>query len=302
MRYISKLPLITRPMFLTSVILTTGMVLFAAYAWSQQPTQERPVWDVQLARNAQASSNITIQNQCQRIHTFTVIEQRTPYIQLLAAPTVKVPGNSSYNLPVRFNTNGMNAGQYQGNIVVKCETCRKEKTCTQDREVLPVRLTVLQENAPPVTPENPTQAQVPGPPILRQDKPRGLPTPTPTPGPTAPGYKTDGEKAKITVGGNTTDDKREFDDNFYASYKLCSSQTCDPPQVEVYDPPVNGKSKKMFCPINENCQNCTAGALCRLFYSSKGDPKDKWHLITGGVHTFDPKDINIYACACVAPK
>src|SRR2546425_7883856 len=137
--------ILARPLFLTIIFLITGAALFA-YAWTQQSQQERPIWDVQLARNAQARSNITIRNQCQQIHTFTVTEQQTPFLELLAAPTVNVAGNSSYNLPVRFNTNGMNAGQYQGSVVIKCETCPKEITCKQDREILAVRLTVLQDN------------------------------------------------------------------------------------------------------------------------------------------------------------
>src|SRR5712692_5361696 len=134
---------VSRFLFFVAVILIIGTALFTANAWTQQSTQERPVWEVQMQSNAQASSNITIQNQCQQAHTFTVSEQKTPYLQLLADATVNVPGNSSYNLPVRFNTSGMKAGQYQGTVLVKCDTCRKEKTCKQDREVLPVRLNVL---------------------------------------------------------------------------------------------------------------------------------------------------------------
>lgn len=166
-----------RSLLLGLIFLSTGTVLLASDVWIQQSTQERAVWDVQLARNAQAASNITIQNQCQQAHTFTVTAQQTPFLQFLAEPTVNVPGNSSYNLPVRFNTSGMNAGQYQGTVIVKCETCKKEKTCKQDREVLPVRLTVLQDN---------TQQKAgpqPGIPPPPQAMPIATPTPTPTPRP-----------------------------------------------------------------------------------------------------------------------
>jgi len=98
--------------FLPRILIALSIVsaLFAASAFTQQSAQERPVWDVKMAPGAQASSNITIQNQCQREHTFTVTGQQTPFLQLLAPPTVNVPGNSSYNLPVRFNTNGMKCG------------------------------------------------------------------------------------------------------------------------------------------------------------------------------------------------
>jgi probable HAF family extracellular repeat protein len=162
----NELAMKTRPR-VTTIFLVIGIALFAAYAWTQESQQERPVWDVQLARNAQASSSITIRNQCQQTHTFTVTPQQTPFLQLLAAPTVNVAGNSSYELPVRFDTTGMNAGQYQGTVLVKCDTCRREGTCKQDREILPVRLTVLPDGTQP--------------------RPTATPTPTPTPRPIGAG-------------------------------------------------------------------------------------------------------------------
>ena len=164
-----------RSRFVIITLLSTAIFLFAASAWTQQSTQERPVWDVQMALNAQAGSTITIQNQCRQTHSFTVNQQQTPFLQLLAPATAEVAGNSSYQIPVRFNTNGMKAGQYQGTVVIKCETCRKEKTCKQDREVLPVHLIVRGEGGPQLIPENPTQPQNPEPPIVKQDKPETEP-------------------------------------------------------------------------------------------------------------------------------
>lgn len=164
-----------RSLLLSLIFLSTATALLASDAWTQQSTQERAVWEVQLARNAQARSNITIQNQCQQPHTFSVTEQQTPFLELLAAQPVNVPGKSSYNLPVRFNTSGLNATQYQGTVVVKCETCKKEKTCQQDREILPIRLTVL--------PDNPQQKAGPQPGV--PPPPQAIPIATPTPSPTS---------------------------------------------------------------------------------------------------------------------
>gem|GEM_PF-6225281 len=122
-----------------------------------------------MASNTHADSTITIQNQCQQSHSFNIIQQQTPFLQLLAGPLVNVPGNSSYNLPVRFNANGLNPGQYQGTVIVKCESCSKEKTCKQDREILPVRLTVVDNAKPPQAVPTATTSSTP------------TPTPTPTP-------------------------------------------------------------------------------------------------------------------------
>jgi hypothetical protein len=168
---------------LTFVVLVTGAALFSGQGSTQNTPPQRPVWEVQLARNAQAGSNITIQNQCQQPHTFTVVQQQTPFLELLTAPTVNVPGNSSYNLPVRFNTNGMNSGQYQGAVIIKCDTCGKEKTCKQDREILPLRLTVLENVQPP----QPTPTATPTPIATSRPPQTPEPTPTPTPSPTLPG-------------------------------------------------------------------------------------------------------------------
>src|SRR6266850_306319 len=169
--------------------LLVGTVFFAAHAWIQQSTQERQLWEVRLARDAQANSTITIQNHCQQPHNFNVIQQQTPFLQLLAGPLVNVPGNSSYTLPVRFNTNGMNVGQYQGTVIVKCETCGKEKGCKQDREILPIRLTVVENAKPPqaVSTEPITATATPTPtPSLGAAHPAPSPSPSPSPSPCAP--------------------------------------------------------------------------------------------------------------------
>ena len=167
-----------RSRVLVMAVLLAGTVFFAAGAWTQQSAQERQPWEVRLAPNTQASSTITIQNQCQQTHTFNVIQQQAPFLQLLAAPLVNVAGNNSYQFPVRFNTNGLSAGQYQGTVIVKCETCSKEKTCKQDREILPIQLTVA-ENAQPQPVPTPTAT----PSLIPQSNATRIPTPTPTASP-----------------------------------------------------------------------------------------------------------------------
>ena len=99
----------------------------------------------------------------------------------------------------------MNAGQYQGSVLVKCENCRKEKGCQQDREVIPLHLEVLAAGAKQ---DNPTQPQVPGAPLVPDNKAptgpiAGGPTgpvsrPTATPAPT-PSDTVSGEYCKEKV-------------------------------------------------------------------------------------------------------
>jgi hypothetical protein len=292
MRVTTRLPSMLMTLALTSV----SIVVVAAYAWTQQPAQERPVWDVQMAPNAQAASTITIQNQCQQTHSFTVAGQQTPYLQLPAPPTAEVAGNSSYQIPVRFNTNGMNAGQYQGMVLIKCETCRKEKTCKQDREMLPVRLIVGGQNGPQMIPQPESS---PSPTVKPEEKPKATPTATPTPttgkGPTRPGYD---EKGKPTK-----DDKREFDSDDQKNYPISECAECTVPQI-VED------NKEKFVQCGGACigaANCPipTGYICNLFLADKEkNPKDKklpkWRKVTGGKPRTKPDSSGktVYTCAC----
>ena len=113
------------------------------FVLAQQSETRRPVWDVKLAPNTSAKSSLTIRNQCKQEHSFAVTLENLSYMRLLAEPTVIVRGGSSQNLPVSFNATGMKPGEYQGTVLVKCNTCRKEHSCHQDRETFPARLTVL---------------------------------------------------------------------------------------------------------------------------------------------------------------
>ena len=188
-------------------------------------------------------------------------EQQTPFLQLLAAETVTVPGNSNYDVPVRFDTSGMKAGDYRGTVVVKCDTCRKEKTCKQDREVLPVHLVVRGENGPQMTPENPTQPQVPGPPINFQEKP-SPPKPPITVTATADGEEWD-EKGK----------KKDIKDiPFKENIKPCKTQNC--PKLKTIG---SGKDLKIYCQEIEECggkgEECK-NAHCFMLYATTDDPKN----------------------------
>ena len=49
---------------------------------------------------------------------------------------------SQHLFPVEFDATGLRAGIYQGTVVVRCLTCREEKGCAQDREILRIYMTV----------------------------------------------------------------------------------------------------------------------------------------------------------------
>jgi hypothetical protein len=251
----------------TLITLIIGAALFAASGFTQQSTQERAVWDVQMAPNAQATSTITLENRCKQNHTFTVTGQDTPFLQLSAAATVNVPGNSMYNLPIRFNTNGMKGGQYPGNVVVKCDTCRKEKTCKQDREILPIHLLVLEESGAQMTPGNPTPPQAPGPPITLQEKP-GLGKVLATASADGEGFDEKGNKK--TYKAIPYDDK----------IKPCATDNC--PKLQTAG---SGKDTKIFCQHIDLCggkgDDCKNATCHMLVATIDPDHPGKWEGYAG---------------------
>ena len=172
-----------RPLLISAFILIAATLFLFSTVLSEQGPQ---AWEVRLARNAQANSAITIRNQCQQTHSFNVSVQQAPFLQLLQPGAITVPGRSTYECPVRFNTNGMNAGDYRANVVVKCEDCQKEKTCAQDVEVLQLHLSIQADQpsptaTPTATPQStPTKSGSEAPPVASPSPSPCAPTQTPT--------------------------------------------------------------------------------------------------------------------------
>ena len=170
-------------LLLIAALVATAGAAFIASSKSSNPTGQQPqTWDVQLGQNAQANSTLAIRNQCQQPHSFTVTAQNIPYLRLPTPAIVNVPGGSVYDMTVRFDTSGLNPGEYRGNVVVKCDNCNREKTCKQDFETLQLRLTV-QANEPSPSP-TPMSVSTATPPPTPTPSPAGhgsMPTPTPSP-------------------------------------------------------------------------------------------------------------------------
>jgi len=101
--------------------------------WAQEPPQGRAPWVATLKPTIQASSNLEIHNYCKQTHSFSITREGVPFLQFLTNAYVTVGGHSSKTMPVRFDTTGMNPGDYQGTVVVKCETCSKEPATRIDR-------------------------------------------------------------------------------------------------------------------------------------------------------------------------
>ncbi len=121
-------------------------------SYFQQPGTPAP-WNVSLTADTTAASTITVANQCRSEHEFQIQTQNAPFLTV-SVPRVQVAGGQTRVVAVQFNTNGLAPGQHSGQANVVCLTCRREPTCTQDREVLQIALTVTPKQPQP-SPTNP---------------------------------------------------------------------------------------------------------------------------------------------------
>ena len=128
-------------MIMRKFILLVLLVLVSSVSLMAQNPNDKPAWNVTLAANKTAGSNLTVQNRCKKKHDFDIKKQNLSYLEI-SQTQVSVGGGGNVNVPVRFNTTNLLPNTYQGQVIVICKTCSKEPTCTQDREVLPVILNV----------------------------------------------------------------------------------------------------------------------------------------------------------------
>lgn len=148
--------------------------LVAAVA-AQQPAQP-PAWDVTLKTNFVADSNLEVVNRCKKNHQFQVQLTNLPFLQF-SSTQVNVKGGAKQLVPVKFDTRNLAPGVYQGTVLVLCQSCKDEGTCTQDREVLQVVLRVTSDS-PASGPPNAATTNPPTSPPATSQPPSNQPATT----------------------------------------------------------------------------------------------------------------------------
>jgi subtilisin family serine protease len=94
------------------------------------------------------ASTIVTENVCQGRHHFEVVNPPLPaFMRLSAESAADINPLSRHVFPVEFDTTGLAAGLYQGTVTVRCLTCRTERGCLKDRDVLHIFMTVEPEDA-----------------------------------------------------------------------------------------------------------------------------------------------------------
>lgn len=77
-------------------------------------------------------------------------------MHLIGPSSFDVDAHTQHEFPVTFHSTGLQPGEYQGTVLIRCMTCKHESGCIQDRQVLRVFMRVE-----PGEPANP-QEFVPG--------------------------------------------------------------------------------------------------------------------------------------------
>ena len=121
--------------------LTILLLLFTGVVICQETNAEQAGWRVTLESGQVAPSTFTAQNRCKREHGFNIELENLSFLSF-GQMELTVKGGKNKTIPVSFDTNGLTPAVYSGKVTVICVTCKKEPGCTQDREILPVFLTV----------------------------------------------------------------------------------------------------------------------------------------------------------------
>jgi hypothetical protein len=127
----------------TILLLAVGLNSSATNAVSPQAG-----WRVQLEEGKTSPSTLTIGNHCSSPHFFR-IKSKIKYLRFEeAVDSVLVGPNSTRQIRVMFDATGLKSKVYRDKVIVECLECKKERTCSQDRDEVTVELTVTKPAAP----------------------------------------------------------------------------------------------------------------------------------------------------------
>ncbi len=122
------------------LLLAGGVVSAAARVFAAAPTP----WDLQLERGKRAPTTVTATNRCKATHTFEVSrEPGMTWMTFPAAASVTVAAGAAGAVPVTVNTSGLEVGEVEGDVTVRCLDCKADLLCAQDADLFHVRLKVL---------------------------------------------------------------------------------------------------------------------------------------------------------------
>jgi hypothetical protein len=105
-------------------------------------------WRVEIEEGKTARSTLAISNRCSTLHHFS-IDSKIEYLRFeLPTNSFPIGAASTAQLGVVFDATGLKLGIRRDKLTVKCLDCKKEKGCAQDKDELPVEVTVTMPAVP----------------------------------------------------------------------------------------------------------------------------------------------------------
>lgn len=138
-----SLPRMKLSMLITATLMFLLSVVMPLIAVSTSHVyQGQGGWRVDTKQGDQVRSTLTITNRCAEPHYFRVINKlkyvrfERPVDRVLIAP------GASDVLPVLFDSTNLKPQKRSDKVIVQCLDCKKERRCLQDKDVVPVEMSV----------------------------------------------------------------------------------------------------------------------------------------------------------------
>lgn len=130
---------------LNTALLRRGLatVLLLAGASGALAASDATEWNVTLPAGASKTTKVRIVNRCAQSHGFLLEAVDTRFLRFpQPVSNVRIPAVGSVEITVVFDSSGLQPGTYRGRINVQCNDCQRDPGCAQDRDTIPVELTV----------------------------------------------------------------------------------------------------------------------------------------------------------------
>jgi subtilisin family serine protease len=101
-------------------------------------------WNLQLEKGKRAPTTVTATNRCKATHSFEVsLEAGLTWMTFPGARSVEVAPGVAGAVPVLVNASGLDVGEVEGDVTVRCLDCKADLLCAQDVDTFRARLKVL---------------------------------------------------------------------------------------------------------------------------------------------------------------
>jgi hypothetical protein len=127
-----------------------SIVLPEAPVTAQQTptTKQQSGFVYELAEGETVNGTVNITNRCKAPHNFRIREEIKYLSFQESTESILIAPGPPKPLNVKFDATGLKPKVYKDELIVECLNCKKEKGCIQDKDKIPVQLTVKPK--PPV--------------------------------------------------------------------------------------------------------------------------------------------------------